>query len=65
MNTRSPSSSRNFLTETRAYAFLSRIAATLRNSLRVTVPFGYEDETGFHFGTRTAEESNSTLHFSI
>ena len=65
MNTRSSSSSRNFLTETRAYAFLGRIAAKLRDSIRVHVPSGYEDESGFHFGTKAAEESNSTLHFSI
>jgi hypothetical protein len=65
MNTRHPSTSRNFLTQTGISVFLSRIAAKLRDSLRVNVPSGYEDETGFHFDIKAAEESNSTFHFSI
>ena len=55
----------NALLETRFSMFLGRIAARLRDAFNAHVPFGYEDETGFHFGTEAVQEPKSPLHFSI
>lgn len=35
---------------------LSGIVTRLRKSIRIEVPIGYEDETGFHLGVNPAEE---------
>ena len=51
--------------ETRFSMFLCRIAARLRDAFNAHVPFGYEDETGFHFGTESVQEPKIPLHFSI
>jgi hypothetical protein len=35
---------------------LSGIFARLRNAVRVQIPTGYQDETGFHTGVKVARE---------
>ena len=50
MSTRSPASSRNFLSKTGIYVLLRRIATKLIAAIRLHVAVGYEDEAGFHFG---------------
>lgn len=45
-----------------ALPFILRIAgflAKLRATFALDVPVGYQDETGFHFGTKPAEEKLS------
>ncbi len=32
------------------------IVSKLRNAVRIEIPAGYEDETGFHMGVSPAEE---------
>ena len=32
------------------------IFANLRNILKLNVPVGYQDETGFHYGVKTADK---------
>jgi hypothetical protein len=40
-----------------SFAFhLHEIAAKLRKAIRIEVPIGYQDETGFHTGVVTAEK---------
>jgi hypothetical protein len=33
-----------------------RIVSKLRNAVRIEIPAGYEDETGFHMGISPAEK---------
>ena len=35
---------------------LHEIVAKLRNALKIEIPTGYQDETGFHMGTKPADE---------
>jgi hypothetical protein len=40
-----------------SFAFhLHEIAAKLRKAIRIEVPIGYQDETGFHTGVAPAEK---------
>ena len=32
------------------------VIAKFKNAIRVEIPEGYQDETGFHFGVKTAEK---------
>jgi hypothetical protein len=32
------------------------IAAKVRNAVRIDIPIGYQDETGFHMGIKPAEK---------
>jgi hypothetical protein len=34
------------------------IVAKLRNVVRIDVPVGYQDETGFHYGVKQAQNGN-------
>ncbi len=37
----------------------SKLATALKNTLNSSIPEGYQDETGFHFGSKpTAEETH-------
>jgi hypothetical protein len=35
---------------------LHEIVAKLRKAIRVEIPMGYQDETGFHMGAKPAEK---------
>jgi hypothetical protein len=35
---------------------LHEIVAKLRNAIRIEIPVGYQDETGFHLGVKPAEK---------
>jgi phage protein D len=37
-------------------AGLSEIVAKLRKAIRIEIPIGYQDETGFHMGVKPAEK---------
>ena len=36
---------------------LANIIAKLRNMVKIEIPVGYQDETGFHYGTKSAAKS--------
>jgi hypothetical protein len=36
----------------------SKLAAGLKNTLNNSIPEGYQDETGFHFGTKPTLKEN-------
>ncbi len=36
-----------------------RIVSKLRNAVRIGIPAGYEDETGFHTGVNPAEKEST------
>ena len=39
-----------------AQAGLNGIIAKLRKAIRIEIPIGYQDETGFHMGVKPAEK---------
>jgi hypothetical protein len=39
-----------------AQAGVSGIVAKLRKAIRIEIPIGYQDETGFHMGVKPAEK---------
>jgi hypothetical protein len=39
-----------------ARAGVSKIVAKLREAIRIEIPIGYQDETGFHMGVKPAEK---------
>ncbi len=46
----------NFESSQPGHGFWSRLIGRLRLRACFTIPTGYEDETGFHFGVPTREE---------
>ena len=45
------------LTDTSAAGSMFRgIIAKMRKAVRIEIPIGYQDETGFHYGTKPAEK---------
>ena len=41
-----------------ARAGVSEILAKLRQAIRIEIPIGYQDETGFHMGVKPAEKAS-------
>ena len=41
-----------------AQAGLRGIVAKLRKAIRIEIPMGYQDETGFHLGIEPAEKTS-------
>jgi hypothetical protein len=41
-----------------AQAGLRGIVAKLRKAIRIEIPIGYQDETGFHLGIEPAEKTS-------
>jgi hypothetical protein len=37
-------------------AMIHGIVAKMRNAVRIDIPIGYQDETGFHMGVKPAEK---------
>ena len=44
-----------------AQAGVSGIVAKLRKAIRIKIPIGYQDETGFHLGLKPAEKTSQVV----
>jgi len=44
-----------------AQAGLRGIVAILRKAIRIEIPIGYQDETGFHMGVKPAEKTSQVV----
>jgi hypothetical protein len=42
---------------------LAGLIARFRDSLKSQIPVGYQDESGFHFGVKTAKNESNGLSF--
>ena len=47
--------------DVRARVGVSGIVAKLRKAIRIEIPIGYQDETGFHTGVKPAEKEVKSL----
>jgi hypothetical protein len=41
---------------------IHRIILKTKSVVKIEIPVGYEDETGFHFGTQTTEDEVQQRH---